>query len=197
MGEGIVKIKQGRPPVNKKYMSELTCEELVDHVSESLKGDVHAVEIPNIGELSELNQLIFSAYVAGYSHLFIARALGMQRPNVTRIIDRIDPERRFRLSKEARKAFLTNLLQSKAMEALTSITPEKLDESSAKDLIAIARTSIATSEQLNQTKHKETSPSRLDNLLGRLEAETISRLPAADVSELDGLDAELDEELDD
>lgn len=160
--------------------------ELLSGMEEAMSDSVGYVEnFPPVETMSEENQVIFAAYVMGHSQSFIARAMGKNQSSINRTIRKIDPDGRYALSAEARKTLLTKQLQTKATEALTCITAEKLMESDAKDLMNIAKGALATSEQLNQSKHKSTSPSRLSALMDEIAKESLSCMDEAEIEEED------------
>ena len=151
---------------------------VAEAVGITLQTDVMCLEevaqFPKLAQETPRNQGIVCALACGYSQGFIAKMFGLAQPTVWEIIQRIDPDGMFKLSPNAKKAFVTRLAEARGMEALSSITPEKLEESSAKELSGIAKDMAALSSSLNTSKHKDLTPSRLDSLIdGALEAERV------------------------
>ena len=128
-------------------------------------------DFPDIRNESERNQLVMAAVACGYSQPFIARAFKVSQPSINEVIRRIDPDGMFKISPNGKKALMTRMYEMRGMEALASITPEKLEDASARDLASIAKTCSDASMSLNQSKHKEIGASRLDNMLKALEME--------------------------
>jgi hypothetical protein len=126
-------------------------------------------DFPALDNESHRNQLIMCAVACGLSQPFIAKAFGVSQPTIWEIIKRIDPKGIFRISPDSKKAFITQLYTTRAMEALTSITPEKLEEMSGADLMRLAKIGTDAAQSLNQSKHKEIGRSRLDALVSEME----------------------------
>ena len=145
----------------------------------TLEGDPMCLEeihnFPTLLGASPKDQGIICMCACGFSQGFIAKSYGMAQPSVWERIQKIDPQGVFKLSPNAKKAFVTRLAESRGLEALSSITPDKLEASSAKELSGIAKDMVAVSQSLNQSKHKEITSGRLDSLIDDvLEAERVS-----------------------
>ena len=144
-------------------------EELAETTDIMLASDVLSaadlVDYPKLKNESPRNQAVMCAYACGYGQRFIAKMFGIKQPTVNVLINRIDPNKMFKVSADSKKAFLTRIAESRAVEAISSITPEKLEDASAKELTAIAKDCVAISQGLNQSKHKELTASRLDSLI--------------------------------
>jgi len=113
------------------------------------------------------------AFACGYGTPFIAKMFGVSQPTIFDIIKRIDPNGMFKLSKDSKKSFLTKLYEARGLEALSSITAEKLEDSSASELARISKTMADAAANLNQSKHKEMTGSRLDMLMDAMESEAV------------------------
>ncbi len=158
------KVKKGAP--NKRDQAVVR---VAEAMGTTLAADVMTVDemtnIPDIARENERNQGIMCAFACGYSTPFIAKMFKVAQPTIFEIIKRIDPNGVFKLSKDSKKAFMTKLYESRGVEALSSITVEKLEESSAVELARISKTMADAAANLNQSKHKEVSGSRLDMLM--------------------------------
>ena len=151
--------------------------DLVDNMAEAadmtlacdVMGAEEVAQFPSLIGESPKNQMILCATACGYSQNFIAKMFDVSQPYINKVLKKVDPNGMFRISPKARKAFITRLAETRGMEALSSITPEKIEESSAKDLMKIAKDYVAISRDLNQSKHKEIGKSRLDNILQAIE----------------------------
>ena len=158
-----------------KQLGEYTEGDTLTSLAMQLSSDVSALEeigeLPDFSRVSSRNQVVFMAYVSGYPMSFIGEAFGVCPQMICKIIDRLDPDRRFRLDEKAKKALITRIYESRCIAALSSITPEKLKESSAKELAAIAKTMSDAAANMNRSKHKGISSSRVDNMMRQLEAE--------------------------
>ena len=128
-------------------------------------------DFPNIDSESDKNKLIMMATACGYSQAKIGKAFNVTQSTIFDIIHRIDPDGMFRLKPSARTAFITRLAESRCVEALSCITPEKLEESSAKELMGIAKDYVVIKTNLNQSKHAQHGGSRLDSLMEAMEVE--------------------------
>ena len=162
-------------------------EEQLDEIGMALTSDVLGAEeleqFPDIKSMSERNQGVFAMHVCGYGPAFMAKAFGVSQPCITRLLNRLDPDRRYKLDPNAKKAFLTRVLTSKAAEAMACITPDKLMDASAKELTGVMKDCLGMSETLNQSKHAQLSTGRLDNLLDEIEREALAKIPEASVEE--------------
>ena len=162
-------------PARKKRRESVV--QLAEVLGMTLAADVATLDdikgLPNIEKESPRNQGIMAAVVAGYSQHFIAQMFGVSQPTINEIIRRIDPERMLQPTPEARKAFITKLLQSRAMESLSSITPEKLKDASASECARIAKTCMDVDQTINQTTHKSHSSSKLDMLMDAIASEAV------------------------
>jgi hypothetical protein len=156
-------------------------EEAVVKVSEALgitlAADVMSIEelqdFPNLRNEGKRNQGIMACIACGFPQTHVAEMFGITQPTVNGIINRIDPGGRFRLSPNAKKAFVTQMAEGRAMSAINSITYDELKECSPVERTKIATEMTKISQALNQSKHKEIGASRLDNLLQEVEAERV------------------------
>lgn len=126
---------------------------------------------PQLQNESPKNQMIMCGVACGISQQFIANAFGLAKSSVSKVVNRIDPHGMFKVSKEAKKAFMTQLYESRGMEALMSITAEKLEDSDANQLASIAKKMTDAAQSLNQSKHKELETTKLDQMLSNALAE--------------------------
>jgi hypothetical protein len=122
-------------------------------------------DFPKLRGESPRDQMIMAAYSLGYGQRYIAKALGVQQPCISKVIAKIDPEHTFRISADAKKAFITRIAESRAVEAISLITYEDLVDSSATEKARVADTMLKITQSLNQSKHKELGASMLDNLI--------------------------------
>lgn len=135
----------------------------------TLASDVMTLEdlegFPDLDKESLRDQGILLAYACGYGTHYIGKMFGIDRSTAWRVIQRVDPEGRLRLGKNAKKAYMTKLYEMRAIEALSSITPEKFEEATAGELMRVAKMATDASASLNQSKHRDGGGSRLDRLL--------------------------------
>ena len=128
---------------------------------------------PKLEGMDNRDLAILCLSACGFSQGFIASAIGISQPSVWERMKRSDPNRMFVLSPNAKRAFMTRLAESRGLAALAYITPEKLENSSAKELMGIGKDAVAIAQQLNQSKHREVSASRLDSLMKMVESDAI------------------------
>jgi len=141
-------------------------------------------EYPEIKKLSARNQGVMMAHAYGYSQRAIADMFSMKQPNVCSLIRRIDPNGMFKVSKDAMKAFQTRMMESRAIEMLSYITPEKMKEASAGELTRAATSLFNASAAMNQTKHKSAlTGSILDSMAEQIEIERLAKMDKAEVEE--------------
>jgi hypothetical protein len=156
-------------------------EEALVKISEALgitlAADVMTIEelqdFPNLKDESRRNQGIMCCIACGFPQSHVAEMFKVEQPTIHGIIHRIDPGGRFRLSPNAKKAFVTQMAEGRAMSAINSITFEELKECTPVERTKIATDMTKISQALNQSKHKEIGASRLDNLLQEVEAERV------------------------
>ena len=152
--------------------------EIIDEYEETndiLSGDLLSGEelskFPSLIGESPKRQIIMLATVCGVSQLFIAKSLGVSQPYIAKVVRECDPHRVLRISKDAKKAFITRMLEGRSTEALFSITPEKLEASTANELMNIAAKGMTISQTMNTSKHKSIGSSRLDSIMEAIEVE--------------------------
>jgi len=167
--------KQPQVSVGRPRKRSPVVQKIAEALSLTLTPDILSIEdmkgFPELAKESERNQLIMAGTALGLSQPFIAKALKVSQPTINEIINRIDPDKMFRVSAKAKKAFQTQLYESRCSEALISITPEKLEESSASDLARIAKTMSDAAQSLNTTKHKDLGGNKMDLLLDQMAKE--------------------------
>jgi hypothetical protein len=163
-------VKTGRP---KKREREVV--QVAEALGITLSADVMSLDdmkgFPHLDEMDEKDRAILCMNACGFSQGFMARVLGMAQPSVWERLKKADPDGMFTLSAQSKKAFMTRLAESRGLEALAYITPEKLEGSSARELIGIAKDAVGISQQLNQSKHKEVSVSKLDYMIDAMNSE--------------------------
>lgn len=156
---------------------------VAEALSITFEGDPMSLEeirnFPTLLDASPKDQGIICMYACGYSQGFIAKSYGMAQPSVWERIQKIDPDGVFKLSPVAKQAFITRLVESRRLDVLGSITQDKLDDSSARELSGIAKDLTMVHQSMNQSKHKEITAGRLDSLIDDvLEAEKVAVSPS-------------------
>lgn len=158
-------------------------------LEEMIAGDVLGLDdlakYPVIQEASPRHQAILCAYACGYGTSFIGKMVGMKQPNVTAVLNKYDPDRMFKIGPDAKKAFITRIIESRMMEAITSITPEKLEASTAKECAGIMKDCATVAANMNQSKHAAVRPGMVASLMEAAERERIEKLPSAEVIDED------------
>lgn len=126
---------------------------------------------PDLANESKKNQAIMCMTACGFPQTHIAEAFKLAQPTVHEIIHRIDPDGMFKISKNAKKAFITKLAEGRAMSAISSISYEDLLDLNAKDRTSVAKDMMKISQDLNVSKHKELGGTKMDMLLEQMAAE--------------------------
>ena len=148
-------------------------------------GSMELSKFPVIKTLEPRTQAMLCAYACGYGTPFIAKMFDVSQPAVVKMINRHDPDRMFKIGPDAKKAFITRIVESRMAEAITSITPEKFEASTAKELTGIAKDLATIQANMNQSKHKSVDRGRLASLLEASELERIEKLDGAEVREVE------------
>lgn len=155
---------------------ELVSASLVEMAGDVLEEDALSLDeiakYPSLVHETPRTQAIMCALVAGYSKNFIGKMFGISRARVFDIAKRVDPEGAFKASREAKKAFVTRLVETRGLEALSSITPEDLMNATVIEKTRIADTMFKISQNMNQSKHGEKRASRLNSILDMIENES-------------------------
>jgi len=142
-----------------------------------LNADILSIEdlqgFPNLRAENSRNQGIMAMVACGFSQSHIAEAFGVAQPTIWEIVNRIDPQKKFKLSKKAKRAFITQMAEGTAMSAIASITYSDLIELGADKRTVVAEKLMKLSADLNQSKHKDTGGSRLAQLIEQIENETV------------------------
>ena len=145
-----------KQPMTKKPSSEeIRAIESVDEVMP--RGVDVSSDLPAIADMPLKAQMILALVAVGFSFRGIGKVLGCESATVSYYVTRYDPEGRFTLSKDAKRAFIAKLWEGRAAEALSHITPEKLQQSTARDLAYVAKTAVQAMENNESGKRDRTS----------------------------------------
>jgi len=139
-----------------------------------------ASELPNLHNLEARIQQTLALTSFGFSASTIAKAWGIGETEVRGIINKYDPERKFQISKATKRAFLTKMLESRAAEALAYITPKKLEEASAADLIGVAERALRSISNMEPRDSTRVLVGSIDDVLRRLSQKPIELTKASD-----------------
>jgi len=145
-------------------------------------------QYPDMRKMTKRQQVVLAAAAMGLGHRAIAAAMGITHEAVGKMLRVIDPDSRVRVSREGKRAFITRMVESRMSESLLAITPEKLNDSTAKELTTIAKNLAGISQTMNQSKHRSVSSGRLTHLMSEIEGERISK---ADVTVIEEADLEV------
>ena len=141
--------------------------------------------LPELRNISERDHGVLAMIACGYPQADVGAAFGITQQAVHAIIKKIDPNGVYRLTPDAKRAFVSKLAEGRAMSALSMITAKGLSECTPVEKMRIAKMGFEISQSLNQGKHKTTSVGRLDSLLEQIENERLSKIPEAEVREVD------------
>jgi hypothetical protein len=170
MNEKQPDIKLGRPKKRERVVSEVA-----DAMGIQLAADVLSLEdmegFPDIAREKPRNQAIMAMVACGFPQTHIAESFKVSQPTINEIIKRIDPNGRFKIDPKAKKAIITKLAEGRALSAINSITLDDLMVLDADKRTNVAQKMLKISQDLNQTKHKGLSGSRMDSLLAAIEEE--------------------------
>lgn len=129
-----------------------------------------AANFPHIKKLASKVQQILALTAFGFSASTIARAWGVRPSAIRHMMATYDPDRKFQLSKQAKRAFLTKMLESRAAEALAYITPEKLEKANALALATIAEKMLKTIQTMEPKEGTRIMVGSVSDILNRLKA---------------------------
>ena len=165
--------KRGAPKKRDKAVVQIS-----EALGITLSADVMCIEelrdFPSLRNESVRNQGIMACIACGFPQSHVAEMFKVKQPTIHEIIHRIDPGGRFRLSPNAKKAFVTQMAEGRAMSAINSITFDELLECTPVERTKIATEMTKIAQSLNQSKHKEIGASRLDSLMEEvIEAERV------------------------
>jgi transposase len=150
---------------------ELLREFSIDHLN--LPGYLEIKEkILNIDNIPDRAMIILGLRAMGLGVPHIAKICRIGRSTVTGYLERYDPQGICRITNEDKRRITSQMLMSGAMAAMMEITPEKLEESDAKDLAAIATKCVLTAEKIRELDKGDSGKvSRLDATLSYLDME--------------------------
>lgn len=123
---------------------------------------------PSLRGANEIDAIVLSCYAMGMSLSYIARAFKIGRQAIHFRLNKLDPERRFRPTKEARRAVMTRLWEMRGTEALMNITAEKMMECNAVESARIAKMCGDAVLSMNMTKHGDTKSLSLDLMMDQI-----------------------------
>lgn len=130
-------------------------------------------EFPAVKYKSARDEAIMCCIVTGLSQRKIAKAFGVSSSTVHEIIKRLDPLKMYRRDRNAKKAILADMALHSAAKTYEYMDEKKFKEASLKDLVGAQKAWVGISQDLTQTKHRETSPSRLDEALEEMEQASV------------------------
>ena len=130
----------------------------------TLSADIMTLEdlrgFPMLRDMNEKDKAILCLNACGFSQAFIAKAMGVTQQAIFQRLEKCDPERVFSLSPKSKKAFMTRLAESRGLEALAYLSPEKLEDSSANELINIAGKAVDISQKDRKSTRLNSSHSQ-------------------------------------
>jgi hypothetical protein len=132
-------------------------------------------QYPDMKKMTKRQQVILACAAMGLGVRAIAHGLGVTTGTIYTVLAAVDPDNKVRVTDEGRKAFVTRMLESRISESLLAITPEKLADSSAKELTTISKNLATIKASMNQSKHKGSSASRLSALMNEIEHDRIAK----------------------
>ncbi len=148
---------------------------------------------PEFANLDGRDQLVMIGVSLGYSYRFLADAMRTNITAISRVVNRVDPTRRYREDEVAKKVFIAGRARSKAMEMITAITPQKISEASmstlvkgAKGLMEVAAITERKTNALGDGKVKKVTVEFFD---------PVAEMETADVEVLGRSGGEDDEEV--
>jgi hypothetical protein len=157
-----------------------TADVLADDATVSPK-TVHLEPVPideslrfiDVERLEAKVQQVLALTSFGFSTDTIAKAWGSSRREIANIVKKYDPDRKFQLSKSAKRAFLTKMLESRAGEALAYLTPDKLKAAKAVDLATIAEKMLCSIAKMEPRDTHKVLVGSIDDVMKRLSQKPI------------------------
>ena len=133
-----------------KEIAELT------EIESILPAAMEVDNTPDFRDIPQRAQMILCLLACGWSCASVGSLIGVTAQAVHKTSVKYDPERKFTLSRTARRRFIARLWESRAGEALMRITPEKFKAATARDLADIAwkATRAAQTLQVEETPPK-------------------------------------------
>ena len=125
---------------------------------------------------SARDEVIMCCIVAGLSQYKIAESFGIAQPTVWKIIKRLDPSGMYKRDKNAKKAMLAGMALQSAAGMQNFITEEKLEDSSAKDLVGMTKQYVDIANNLSESKHKTVGAGRMDAMLEEMEEASVEEV---------------------
>jgi len=130
---------------NSKETKAMQLKDVKENVfSEDLESVQVLDKFPELRRLKPRDQLIMTSLALGHSVRYTAEAMGVSKSLVSKVSIRVDPSKRFLLDEDARKAFIGQSARTVAMEAISAVTPEKLNDCSAPAAAKVAKTMMET-----------------------------------------------------
>ena len=152
-----------------KAPSALTLAKTADIPADFLPQHLEMSEpLPDVRNIPVRVQQMFCLLAMGWSLNATAKAFRISKQALVQNQQKYDPERKFSLSREARKNMILALAEARASEALVAITPEKLKKSTAVELSAIAQRLARTAYPEDKTAAEPPEKSPVQAILQRL-----------------------------
>jgi len=149
--------------------------------------------LPALRDESPRDQGIMAMVSCGFPQTDVAEAFDVSQQFVSKTVKRIDPAGVFRLTNQAKRAFISKLAEGKGLSALASISLADIRQCTPVEKMRIAKMGMDIGQQLTQSKHKEIGSGAVDGLLAAIEKErlakkteeTIRGMPEAEVEEVE------------
>lgn len=127
--------------------------------------------IVNLEDIPDRAVLIMALKAIGFGSRRIGSMLGCTRSTVDDYLKRYDPDGLCTITQEQKRILTTQMFQSTAIASLMEITQEKLRNTNADKLSAIASRCATTAEKLNLSKKigDEMTASKVDSMMDALD----------------------------
>ena len=152
-----------------------------------------ASNYPAIKNLEARIQQILALTAFGFSPKTIGKAWGVRSNTIKEALKKYDPENKFTISRQAKRAFLTKMLESRAAEALAYITPEKLEASNAFALASIAEKMLKTITAMEPRDSTKIMVGTVDDIMKKLKQKPIELVRGTDGSYREASDTDADD----
>jgi hypothetical protein len=123
----------------------------IEDVPSPLPEQLEVTHLPTLKDVPERFQQMLVLRAMGFSYTSIGLQFGVSHVAVLKACRRYDPESKFNLTKDDRRAFLAQIFEARSVEAMLYLTPQKLANANPSTLAKAATAMAAMAERLDPT----------------------------------------------